>query len=378
MGAASAIMPRHPVPLLPENLESGLRSSHLPALDGLRAVAVFLVVFYHFGIRAAPGGLGVIIFFVLSGFLITWLLLAEDERFGTVSVRKFCARRFLRICPVFYFYWLLLTVLLLLLHKKIVWEQAIASALFASNYYQAILGDPNTGFSHTWALSVVAQFYLLWPAIFLALRKDRIRLAKALAGIILAVWAYRGLLHSVLGVAQGYVFEAFDTRADHLAIGCLLAVMLRSGLLSGFWRTVCSGPAMGLVTAFLLASSTLAENLGGVAYRDTVGFVVNPVLSAIMIAQLIAFRRSTPWSWIDWKWMRYLGRISYSIYLYQQIVIEPSTRALLAYPRAVQLAGCVASVIAAASISHFLVENPSLRIKNRLQRTPSWSTPRAA
>ena len=135
---------------------------------------------------------------------------------------------------------------------------------------------------------------------------------------------------------------------------------------------------MGLVTAFLLASSTLAENLGGVAYRDTVGFVVNPVLSAIMIAQLIAFRRSTPWSWIDWKWMRYLGRISYSIYLYQQIVIEQSTRALLAYPRAVQLAGCVASVIAAASISHFLVENPSLRIKNRLQRMPSWSTPRAA
>ncbi|PYT10061.1 MAG: hypothetical protein DMF49_00240 [Acidobacteria bacterium] len=215
-------MPRHPVPLLPENLESGLRSSHLPALDGLRAVAVFLVVFHHFGIRAAPGGLGVIIFFVLSGFLITWLLLGEDERFGTVSVRKFCARRFLRICPVFYFYWLLLIALLLLLHKKIVWEQAIASALFASNYYQAILGDPNTGFSHTWALSVVAQFYLLWPVIFLALRKDRIRLAKALAGIILAVWAYRGLLHSVLGVAQGYVFEAFDTRADHLAIGCLL------------------------------------------------------------------------------------------------------------------------------------------------------------
>src|SRR5438093_44753 len=210
-------MPRHPVPLLPEDLESGLRSSHLPALDGLRAVAVFLVVFHHFGIRAAPGGLGVIIFFVLSGFLITWLLLGEDERFGTVSVRKFCARRFLRICPVFYFYWLLLIALLLLLHKKIVWEQAIASALFASNYYQAILGDPNTGFSHTWALSVVAQFYLLWPVIFLALRKDRIRLAKALAGIILAVWAYRGLLHSVLGVAQGYVFEAFDTRAGRAA-----------------------------------------------------------------------------------------------------------------------------------------------------------------
>src|SRR5436853_3977757 len=90
---------------LPAPLAAGLEKSYLSSLDGIRAIAVSLVVFYHLGIPGVPGGMGVLIFFVLSGFLITWLLLNEEERFGHISLKLFYARRTLRIFPAFYVYW---------------------------------------------------------------------------------------------------------------------------------------------------------------------------------------------------------------------------------------------------------------------------------
>ena len=88
---------------LPARLSTSLAKDHLPSLDGVRAVAVFLVVFLHAGLPL-PGTLGVLAFFVLSGFLITWLLLGEEERYGTVSLKQFYVRRSLRIFPAFYAY----------------------------------------------------------------------------------------------------------------------------------------------------------------------------------------------------------------------------------------------------------------------------------
>ena len=103
---------------LPPGLREALARSHAPGLDGLRMVAVFLVVFYHFGFQAVPGGHGVLGFFVLSGFLITWLLLKEQERFGSISLRLFYLRRLLRIVPAFLCFWLIWTAALVLTGKR--------------------------------------------------------------------------------------------------------------------------------------------------------------------------------------------------------------------------------------------------------------------
>jgi len=100
---------------------------------------------YHLGFQAVPGGYGVLAFFVLSGFLITWVLLKEQERFGTFSLRLFYFRRVLRIFPAFYCFWLLWTAALLLFDKRIVWGQPLSAFAFLTNYHQAIFGDPNTG-----------------------------------------------------------------------------------------------------------------------------------------------------------------------------------------------------------------------------------------
>ena len=350
---------------LPGNLASGLLHSQLPALDGLRAVAAFTVVFYHFGVHGVSGGLGVLIFFVLSGFLITWLLLKENEKFGTVSLRDFYLRRALRIFPAFYCYWGLLIGMAVALNLRIVWGQAVASLLYFNNYYQAIHGDPNTGLSHTWSLAIEEQFYLLWPLAFLLLRKNYARMAKLLLGVIITVWVYRAVLHFVVHADQGYLYEAFEARADHLMMGCLLAVALRGRFAPGFWTKMCARPWLSAVTASLILASNFAEYRYGSDYRDTLGHLLNPLLVAILIAQLIAFRSTALWSWLNWGWVRYLGRISYSVYLYQQVVMHPASKVVARFGPIAELAAAVASVVLFASGSYYVIERPFLKLKDR-------------
>jgi len=363
----NAAWPSRPsVSSLPSALQEGLSSSLLPGLDGLRAVAVLLVVLYHFGFPAAPpGGHGVLAFFVLSGFLITWLLLKEQQRFGTISLRQFYLRRVLRIFPAFYCFWLILTGALLLFHKPIVWGQAISAFAYLNNYYQAIFGDPNTGYSHTWSLSIEEQFYLLWPIALLALGRQPKRIATALAAAIGTTWVYRAILQFVVGMDQGYIYEAFDTRVDHLAMGCLLAVLLHRGYLRRVWEWLCT-VWMSILILALLATSVWLSQVFGIVYRNVVGFAIDPLLAAVLIAQVIALRESPLWRWLNWRWVRYLGTLSYSIYLYQQVVIHPAQQAFASYPLPVQLGAAMAAVILAASASYHLVERPFLRLKNRI------------
>ena len=352
---------------LPADLESGLAQKHLPALDGLRAVAVFLVIFYHAGISVAPGGLGVLIFFVLSGFLITWLMLVEADRYGSVSLRDFYARRSLRIFPAFYAYAACVLVILVVRHRQIVEGQLVAALLYFNNYYQALRGDPNTGFSHTWSLAVEEQFYLLWPAAFLLFGRNRRRLASVLCLVIAGIWIYRFLL--VPHVSQGYIYEAFDTRADSLLCGCLLAIALREGFATGFFRIVCSNYAAAIASLALLAISVWLELRLGVDYRDRYGFALDSALAAILLCQAIAFRGRTLFRWLDLKPVRYLGGISYSLYLWQQLVIGAAEKPLARYGLMVTLPVVVAACVAMATLSWQLVERPALRLKKRFERT---------
>jgi peptidoglycan/LPS O-acetylase OafA/YrhL len=355
---------------LPANLESGLQQSQLAGLDGMRAIAAFMVVFYHFGIPLVSGGEGVLIFFVLSGFLITWLLLRENDELETVSLRNFYIRRSLRIFPAFYCYAAILFALhFIRQHARIVWPQALAALFYVSNYYQALNGDPNTGFSHTWSLSIEEQFYVLWPLTFLLLRRNYRRMSLVLAGAILAIWIYREVLIFVFDVHQGYIYEAFDTRADHLLMGCLLAVVLRTRQLPQFWNWISVRSWAAAVVAALLALSGVAESFYGPLYRDSVSFIVNPVLTAIWITQLIALRGATMWRWTSWAWVRYLGRISYSIYLYQQLTVSVPEKLLARQPVVVQLGASIALTVLVATASHYFVERPFLRLKARFKQT---------
>ena len=108
---------------------------------------------------------------------------------------------------------------------RIIWPQAWASFFYVANYYQGLNGYPSSGFSHTWSLGIEEQFYLLWPAAFLMFANRPRRMFAVLVGGIAVIDVYRAILHNA-GAPEEYIYTAFDTRLDHLLVGCAIAVAL--------------------------------------------------------------------------------------------------------------------------------------------------------
>jgi peptidoglycan/LPS O-acetylase OafA/YrhL len=356
--------------LLPENLRSGLDAGRIPGPDGLRAVGSFLVIFYHLGYEFLPGGQALLMFFVLSGFLITWLLLKENEKSGTVSLRNFYIRRSLRIFPAFYFYWILYVALAIALHKLIIRNQAIAAFFYFNNYFQATHRVPATGLSDTWSLAVEEQFYLIWPPLFFLLRKRTARQVWVLVGLVGFIEVYRELMQFKFKVWEGYIYMAFDTRADHLLIGCLLAILLRYGYLAGLWRGICRRPALSVITLSLMGVSVVLQNRYGTTYRNSVAFVVDPFLVVVLLIQVIAFREAFLFRWLEHPWVRYIGRTSYSTYLYQGLVRYSVMKRVAGLPLIVQWASVIGVILLLASASYFLIELPFWGLRDRTRKLP--------
>lgn len=319
-----------------DSLYARLDRREIPALNGVRAIAVFLVILFHFGFDRVPGGRGVTIFFVLSGFLITWLLLGELARTGGISLRGFYRRRVLRIFPAFYAFWVGIVALQLVRGREVTWPHAWSAFLYVSNYFQALAPRPENGFSHTWSLAVEEQFYLLWPLIFLWCRGDLEKMTRVLIGFIVAAATYRLMLVYGFDVNERYLYQAFDTRGDNLLVGCLLAVLLKRRTLSSLWRVSTAHPAMPLVTVSLLVISVLYGEEYVFRYRDAVSFTIEPMLFAILLVQLIALSSTPWWSWLDAAPVRYLGLISYPLYLYQNVTLYPVRKWLGSEPVFVQ------------------------------------------
>jgi peptidoglycan/LPS O-acetylase OafA/YrhL len=313
-------------------------------------------------------------FFVLSGFLITWLLLKEEERFGRISLKLFYARRTLRIFPAFYVYWFLVVGLAIIFSRHLVTAQAVCSFLYVNNYYQAIFGDPNTALSHTWSLGVEEQFYLLWPITFLLLRNNHRRI-RFLLWSIAAVWLYREFLIFVVHRPQGYIYEAFDTRADHLLIGCVLAVALRERVCLRLWRLLVDSPSRMWITVTGLVISATLSHFGQAMYRDSLAFIIDPLLAASLIVQGTAYSSAALGKILNWGWMRYLGAISYSIYLYHPLAMGLGEKLFRKVPLLAPVApvGAVVAVIAVASASYWLLELPLQNLRARF--SPQQSAP---
>jgi peptidoglycan/LPS O-acetylase OafA/YrhL len=346
-----------------QTLAAGLHQREIPALDAIRAGSVILVMVYHFGYVHIPGAYGVIAFFVLSGFLITWLLLREHGATETISLRNFYMRRALRIFPAFYVFAGLWILALMLAGRTVPWAHATSALLYFSDYFNAILGDPNTGFSHTWSLAIEEQFYLLWPAAVIWLLHEPQRLLSRLGWFILALWCYRVALALVLNVPGGYIYAAFDTRVDALLIGCFAAVALYQGRLQGVVRGILGHQALALVP--LAGIVLMAVGWPGLPrQRDVLALALVPVCFAVLIIQSVAFHDRPLWRWMQYPAVRYLGRISYPMYLYQQVVLQPVGKRLPFLPEPLALVIACAATVLVASLSYRVVERPFLRLKH--------------
>lgn len=207
---------------------SGATVQYNPALDGLRAIAVLMVLAYHAKVPGFNGMfVGVDVFFVLSGFLISSILLRRTDQLGIPKFREFYIRRFFRLAPA-----LLAMLAVYVLFAPLAWPEynhardATAAALYFSNYTKAFLGFPDY-ISHTWSLSVEEQFYLVWPPILYLLHKryagNRLPLVLAVLFLVATAWRWAWLSH---GHSWDQAYYRADTRMSGLILGSALAAAL--------------------------------------------------------------------------------------------------------------------------------------------------------
>jgi peptidoglycan/LPS O-acetylase OafA/YrhL len=341
----------------------------IPSLDGLRALSVFAVILGHtrsmlldhipFNASFRNGRQGVAVFFGISGFLITHLLLKELRREGQINLKRFYLRRTMRIFPPFYVYLLVVLILSLLHEVHVNAGSMIAAATYTWNYAPvpgvwALSHD--WVLSHCWSLTVEEQFYLFWPAC-MAFFSRRVNLRIA-AGVILLSPLSRVATHYALPSLRGHM-GMLHTNLDTIMTGCLLSLMIDMKLWPKFRRLAFHSAAPIAAIIFLLAVDTPAERHWKNMYTETVGLSLENLAIAILLLYVV-FRSESPLGKIlNLKLLRHLGMISYSLYLWQQLFTGPYTRL---FPLNILW------IFACAELSYLLVERPSFRIREWLQQ----------
>ncbi|HLK45787.1 MAG TPA: acyltransferase, partial [Acidimicrobiales bacterium] len=383
-----------------------VRGRHLPALDGLRALAVAAVVAYHLSYGWARGGyLGVDLFFVLSGFLITSLLLEEREATGSIRLAAFWGRRARRLLPA-------LVVMVAAVMVFLVAEgregnsafvagfdlvslrpQAFAALFYYSNWwlihvqqsYFTQFSTPSP-FQHTWSLAIEEQFYLAWPFITLALAAKGLA-ARRRAGITAATVIAVGsaVLMAVLFTPGGdpsRLYYGTDTRIQDLAVGTLLAWLTARRpetppRLARALTVVAPAALCGLLALMAVAGTSSGPTAGEpTGYMFEGGFLVASVLSAIVIAD-VRREGSALRAIFSWRPLVAIGLVSYGIYLWHWPVIVLLTPATVAGATGAGLLAVRLAVLAAAVlVSYFAIELPVRR--GRLPRPAQWTVYPAA
>lgn len=344
-------------------------SQHIEGLDGLRGIAVLAVVIYHwmyfffpdyFYLLVSGGFIGVDLFFVLSGFLITWLCLLEYERHGGISVPRFYMRRALRLLPALVF--LLLVVVVIDLVQGQVREQLLAyfSVLFYFNNWMVYSTLQNTAeLGHLWSLSVEEQFYILWPLLLLLIlgKLQRTVALALLLSIIVAVAAYRFYLWEQ-GTNWLLIYLRTDLRVDALLIGALGAFAWKSG-----WQFPVSGKlfSMGCAVVFLILVHVLNAGEGFYYQFGALG------TGLLTIAWILSCRdqQATRDSYLGWRFLQYFGTRSYGLYLWHFTVFFSLSSWSLSVPLPVL---SVLGILAALLITEFswrYVEKPFNAIRHR-------------
>jgi peptidoglycan/LPS O-acetylase OafA/YrhL len=320
--------------------------SRIPSLDGLRAISITLVIAGHWAelryhsspaadVAGAFANLGVRIFFIISGYLITTLLLKEYGKTSTIGLREFYVRRAYRILPAAIVF--MVPVFVIFWHE-LRWYHMVAAALYLANFDFAhpwFLG-------HLWSLSVEEQFYFLWPGVLKKWHRHRVAI---LLGVVAFAPLYRVACH-FLG-SHGRADETFPAVADVLAIGCLLAIFAaRLPNIKGVW-------ALAMIVPVVL----VPVYLGVLRFHITplLLFVLWPVMH-LSIAGLLLHVVQRPYWILNVRPVVWLGKISYSLYLWQQLFVYGE------HPKPWYF---VLFAVGLASASYYLVEQPMLRVRER-------------
>lgn len=338
--------------------------TRIPSLDGLRGAGLLCVLLAHLsGTVGFPRGLGALIlnpyldipqlalrvFFVISGFLITGLLLAEEEKTGRIQLGQFYLRRTFRIMPAYWVYVGGVAILAWLGFVEVTARDFLHAATYTVNYQQ----HPSWGLGQLWSLAVEEQFYLLWPLTLVLAGRRRATLV-AVGAVCIAPW-FR-LIGGLDGLRVGHTFE---TTCDALALGCLLAL----------WRQ--SLARWPMLRAWWVAPLCLAGNVVAGTYFYRLGMLTQDSFANFAAAAIVLRCVDRPETRVGRVLNSHpfvlLGTVSYSVYLWQQPFLNRySTDLMTRFPLNLLLAlGCGVA-------SYVLIEGPARAQRKRADRVIAW------
>lgn len=331
--------------------------THWPALDGLRGVAALAVVVFHANVAGlgVNGYAGVDVFFALSGFLITSLLLGEHARNGRIALRRFYIRRGLRLYPA------LVATCALVLGFAVVGGAvgevlpAILAALFYVANWWVYTGGHAPMLEHTWTLAIEEHFYVVWPLLVVGFlsRRRALRLVAAGLGVALMVLLLVPWAESIDGVRHSYL------RGTPIIWGSLLAVATHRGLLRGGGKVL---EVLGLIATvaltLLLVVPWEAPSFWMTEYRSVPG-----LLSVFVVAVVVLAPHGV--RWMAWAPLLWAGRRSYGIYLYHFPVLSLLRHQIDIGPLELRIAVGMVLTLVIAGVSYRFVEAPFLRMKSR-------------
>lgn len=355
-------------------------ANYIPALDGIRAISILIVLVSHFGLgKIVPGGFGVTIFFFVSGFLITRLLVGEqNSSYGNINLPNFYIRRFLRLMPALYVFVFFTFCFSLFFGVQATAGQTFSALLYFANYYDVIWQyfgwtQRIVPWGHLWSLAVEEHFYLLFPFILAFFGRNHSTRLKLIIAMIVVVAIWRYFAFTGLKLPEVYTYSTTDCRIESIAWGCLLAVVFdgyegskkRLDFFIG-WHWVLVG--LGLILFSLLYRDE--------TFRATIRYSVQGVGIFILILNLYTFASlGFAINLLELKPMRFLGRLSYSLYLWHYPVLWGCYRLIgedvgdvILPPHLLLIA--IAGCILLALFSYYWIERPFFALRKKFGAKP--------
>lgn len=341
---------------------------YIPGLDGIRAIAVLIVIIAHFEItNLIPGGFGVTVFFFISGFLITRLLLAESKTKGHIHLKDFYIRRIVRLYPALIFMVLGSMGLYLALGQGGPKPLELTAALgYFTNIYQVVVragGElPFMPWTHLWSLAVEEHFYLIFPLFLVVFGAFKKRLVWALFGVLALVPLWRLFTFTTFETLPvvDYNYMMTDARFDSIVWGCLLSVLLDKDARLKLTQWLTGWLPIILATAILLLCFIIRDE----NFRYIWRYSLQGISLFVLVLNLYFFR---PVSWglnILETWpLLWIGRLSYPLYLWHFPVLDLSHR--LMSPGWAQTCVAVFGSLAISIFSFFIVEKPFMSLRKK-------------
>jgi peptidoglycan/LPS O-acetylase OafA/YrhL len=343
---------------------------HIPSLDGLRALSFLLVFVAHSGLeRYVPGGLGVTIFFFLSGFLITTLMRVEYEKNRFINFRHFWLRRALRILPPFYLVLIAATAAsMLLLPGSVAVKPVVAQALHYSNYWiidKGYEGLP-AGTGVYWSLAVEEHFYLVFPWLYSGIQKLKIaprNQAVVFWGLCGLVLLWRCVLVFGMHASVDRTYMASDARLDSILFGSALAVWKNPVLDTVAFREA-RWKYLYVPAAFLVMVACLTVR--GDEFRETLRYSLQGAALTILFSAAIRYPTWAPFRLLNLRPMVMIGLFSYSLYLLHYAVIAAIEVVFPAWHALIQAVLAFSISLALSWLLYVCVEKPCARLRRKL------------